>query len=147
MSTQPTRRDFLKSSVVAGITVYIAAPGNTALAALLEKERLRPLPWDAKTGRHARSLSAAGLSGALAMSKDGRKLLIAAQDGLSLWDTETMDTSVLFIVPEHRFSHAVALSPDNRWAVLGRGGYNNPGQGWVRADDPRVPVWDLGVKK
>ena len=37
--------------MVAGITVYIAAPGSNALAALLEKERLRPLPWDAATGK------------------------------------------------------------------------------------------------
>ena len=51
MSTQPSRRDFLKSSVVAGITVYIAAPGSNALAALFEKERLRAMPWDAKSGR------------------------------------------------------------------------------------------------
>jgi CO/xanthine dehydrogenase Mo-binding subunit len=51
MSNHPSRRDFLKSSVVAGITVYVAAPGSHALAALLEKERLRPLPWDAKSGR------------------------------------------------------------------------------------------------
>ncbi|HEV8695539.1 MAG TPA: molybdopterin cofactor-binding domain-containing protein, partial [Lysobacter sp.] len=46
-----SRRDFLKCSVVAGISVYIAAPGSAALAALFEQERLRPVPWDAKTGR------------------------------------------------------------------------------------------------
>jgi CO/xanthine dehydrogenase Mo-binding subunit len=46
-----SRRDFLNGSVVAGITVWIAPPGNTALAALFEQERLRPPPWDAATGR------------------------------------------------------------------------------------------------
>jgi len=46
-----SRRDFIKSSVVAGISVYVAAPGSEALAALLEEQRLRPLPWDSKTGR------------------------------------------------------------------------------------------------
>jgi hypothetical protein len=51
MAAHPSRRDFLKSNVVAGITVCIAVPGSNALAALLEKERLRPLPWDAKSGR------------------------------------------------------------------------------------------------
>ena len=45
-----SRRDFLKCSVVAGIGVYIAAPGSAALAALFERERLRPLPWDARSG-------------------------------------------------------------------------------------------------
>lgn len=51
MPARLSRRDFLKCSVVAGISVYVAAPGSAALAALFEKERLRPLPWDAATGR------------------------------------------------------------------------------------------------
>jgi CO/xanthine dehydrogenase Mo-binding subunit len=51
MPARLSRRDFLKCSVVAGISVYITAPGSAALAALFEKERLRPVPWDAKSGR------------------------------------------------------------------------------------------------
>ncbi|HEY0662518.1 MAG TPA: molybdopterin cofactor-binding domain-containing protein [Lysobacter sp.] len=51
MPARLSRRDFLKCSVVAGISVYIATPGSAALAALFEKERLRPLPWDATTGK------------------------------------------------------------------------------------------------
>ena len=51
MPARLSRRDFLKCSVVAGISVYIVAPGSAALAARFEKERLRPVPWDAKTGR------------------------------------------------------------------------------------------------
>jgi CO/xanthine dehydrogenase Mo-binding subunit len=51
MSVRVTRRGFLQSSVVAGIAVTIAAPGSWAFAALFEDERLRPLPWDAITGR------------------------------------------------------------------------------------------------
>jgi CO/xanthine dehydrogenase Mo-binding subunit len=51
MPARLSRRDFLKCSVVAGITVYVAAPGSAALAALFEKERLRPMPWDPATGR------------------------------------------------------------------------------------------------
>lgn len=51
MPARLSRREFLKCSVVAGISVYIAAPGSAALAALFEKERLRPLPWDAATGK------------------------------------------------------------------------------------------------
>jgi CO/xanthine dehydrogenase Mo-binding subunit len=45
------RRDFLMHSVVAGVSVYVAAPGSSALAALFEFERLRPSPWDAATGK------------------------------------------------------------------------------------------------
>ncbi|MEZ0469184.1 xanthine dehydrogenase family protein molybdopterin-binding subunit [Luteimonas sp. B3_2_R+30] len=51
MTARLSRRDFLKCSVIAGVSVYVAAPGSGALAALFEEERLRPLPWDAKTGR------------------------------------------------------------------------------------------------
>ena len=51
MPARLSRRDFLKCSVVAGISVYITAPGSAALAALFEKERLRSLPWDPKSGR------------------------------------------------------------------------------------------------
>lgn len=51
MPARLSRRDFLKCSVVAGIGVYIAAPGSAALAALFERERLRPLPWNPRTGR------------------------------------------------------------------------------------------------
>lgn len=50
MPARLSRRDFLKCSVVAGIGVYIAAPGSAALAALFERERLRPLPWNPQTG-------------------------------------------------------------------------------------------------
>jgi CO/xanthine dehydrogenase Mo-binding subunit len=51
MPANLSRRDFLKCSVVAGISVYIAAPGSAALAALFEKQRNRPLPWDPGTGK------------------------------------------------------------------------------------------------
>jgi len=51
MPARLSRRDFLKCSVVAGISVYIAAPGSAALAALFEKERLRPMQWNAATGK------------------------------------------------------------------------------------------------
>ncbi len=50
MTASLNRRDFLKCSVVAGISVYVAAPGSAALAALFERQRLRPLPRDAATG-------------------------------------------------------------------------------------------------
>ncbi len=51
MTASLSRRDFLKGSVIAGITVYIAAPGSAALAALFEEQRLQPMPWDAATGK------------------------------------------------------------------------------------------------
>ncbi len=51
MPARLSRRDFLKCSVVAGISVYVAAPGSAALAALFERERLRPMPWDPRSGK------------------------------------------------------------------------------------------------
>ena len=73
MPARLSRRDFLKSSVVAGITVYIAAPGSAALAALFEKERLRPLPWDPATGRvRYRTDATAKVSGEKVFSFDMR---------------------------------------------------------------------------
>ncbi|HEX9772685.1 MAG TPA: hypothetical protein VGA44_04395, partial [Steroidobacteraceae bacterium] len=45
------RRDFIAQSLVAGVSVVVAMPGNPALAALFESERLRPSPWDAATGK------------------------------------------------------------------------------------------------
>ncbi|MCL1635301.1 molybdopterin-dependent oxidoreductase [Luteimonas sp. SX5] len=51
MTASLSRRDFLKCSVIAGISVYVAAPGSAALAALFEQQRLRPMPWDAATGK------------------------------------------------------------------------------------------------
>ena len=50
MPVRQDRRQFLKQSLVAGIAVYVAAPGNAALAALLEEKNLRPAPWDPRTG-------------------------------------------------------------------------------------------------
>ncbi len=51
MTASLSRRDFLKCSVIAGISVYVAVPGSAALAALFEEQRLRPLPWDPATGK------------------------------------------------------------------------------------------------
>jgi CO/xanthine dehydrogenase Mo-binding subunit len=50
MPVRHDRRQFLKQSLVAGIAVTIASPGSSALAAFLERENLRPAPWDPKTG-------------------------------------------------------------------------------------------------
>ncbi|MGO4153791.1 xanthine dehydrogenase family protein molybdopterin-binding subunit [Cupriavidus sp. YAF13] len=46
----PTRRTFLKASVVAGVSVYIAPIGGKAFAALFEEKILTPVQWDPKTG-------------------------------------------------------------------------------------------------
>lgn len=73
MPARLSRRDFLKCSVVAGISVYIAAPGSAALAALFEKERLRPMPWDPATGRvRYRTDATAKVSGEKIFSFDMR---------------------------------------------------------------------------
>ncbi|MBN3751643.1 xanthine dehydrogenase family protein molybdopterin-binding subunit [Paraburkholderia sp. Tr-20389] len=45
-----SRRSFLKTSVIAGISVYLAPVGTRAFAALFEEKILTPLNWDAATG-------------------------------------------------------------------------------------------------
>ncbi|SPS00557.1 xanthine dehydrogenase family protein molybdopterin-binding subunit [Cupriavidus taiwanensis] len=49
-SFNPSRRTFLKASVVAGVSVYIAPIGGKAFAALFEDKILTPVQWDAKAG-------------------------------------------------------------------------------------------------
>jgi CO/xanthine dehydrogenase Mo-binding subunit len=46
-----SRRAFMKTAVVAGITAYIAPFGSTAYAALFDDERLTPVRWDATAGK------------------------------------------------------------------------------------------------
>lgn len=59
-STGISRRNFIKAGIVAGISVYVAAPGNAALAALLERELLRP-PAQASSHRWRTKFSARSL--------------------------------------------------------------------------------------
>lgn len=73
MTASLSRRDFLKCSVIAGISVYVAAPGSAALAALFEEKRLRPLPWDPATGKiRYRSDATAKVTGEKIFSFDMR---------------------------------------------------------------------------
>ncbi|HJR74566.1 MAG TPA: molybdopterin cofactor-binding domain-containing protein [Luteimonas sp.] len=73
MTASLSRRDFLKCSVIAGISVYVAVPGSAALAALFEEQRLRPLPWDPATGKiRYRSDATAKVTGEKIFSFDMR---------------------------------------------------------------------------
>jgi CO/xanthine dehydrogenase Mo-binding subunit len=45
-----SRRSFLKASVIAGVSVYIAPMGSRAFAALFEEKILTPVSWDAASG-------------------------------------------------------------------------------------------------
>lgn len=46
-----SRRSFLKASVVAGVSVYLAPMGSRAFAALFEEKILTPMQWDAANGQ------------------------------------------------------------------------------------------------
>src|SRR3984885_9450919 len=46
-----SRRSFLKASVIAGVSVYIAPIGSRAFAALFEEKILTPVQWDAANGQ------------------------------------------------------------------------------------------------
>ncbi|MGE8491032.1 MAG: xanthine dehydrogenase family protein molybdopterin-binding subunit, partial [Paraburkholderia nemoris] len=46
-----SRRSFLKASVLAGVSVYIAPMGSRAFAALFEDKILTPVQWNATNGQ------------------------------------------------------------------------------------------------
>ncbi|PRC93938.1 xanthine dehydrogenase family protein molybdopterin-binding subunit [Solimicrobium silvestre] len=46
-----SRRSFLKVSVVAGVSVYVAPIGGKAFAALFEEKILSPIKWDGSSGQ------------------------------------------------------------------------------------------------
>lgn len=46
-----SRRSFLKASVVAGVSVYVAPMGGKAFAALFEEKILTPIQWDSGNGQ------------------------------------------------------------------------------------------------
>ena len=46
-----SRRRFLKTTVIAGVTAYIAPFGSQAYAALFDEKLLLPISWDAAAGR------------------------------------------------------------------------------------------------
>jgi CO/xanthine dehydrogenase Mo-binding subunit len=66
------RRSFLKTNVVAGIAVCVAAPFQAALAALFEPERLRPLSLDASGRVRQRIDGIAKVTGEKVFSSDVR---------------------------------------------------------------------------
>ncbi len=99
------RRDFLKSSVVAGISVTIATPGGRALAALFENDRLRPLARDAATGRIRHRIDAiAKVTGEKIFSFDMR-----ARD-LAGWPREQSHAMLLRVTQADRLYAGFDLS-------------------------------------
>ncbi|HIW07284.1 MAG TPA: xanthine dehydrogenase family protein molybdopterin-binding subunit, partial [Candidatus Ignatzschineria merdigallinarum] len=51
MSHSTSRRNFLKTFVIGGVSVYVAAPFSPAFAALFEDNILTPPVWNPKTDR------------------------------------------------------------------------------------------------
>jgi WD40 repeat protein len=110
--------------------VYGAALGRTGQA------------WDAATGRHLRTLGGVGSARAVAALPGGKRLLVGGDESAGLYDAQsTRLESPLW--PDDRFIHSVAVSPDGRWAAMGRGGVNTQQFGWIRATDATVPLWEL----
>jgi WD40 repeat protein len=111
--------------------VYGAALGRTGQA------------WDAATGRHLRTLGGPGNARAMAAVPGGERLLVGGDESAGLYDAQTTRLeSPLW--PDDRMIHSIAVSPDGRWAAMGRGGVNTQQFGWIRATDATVPVWELG---
>jgi WD40 repeat protein len=110
--------------------VYGAALGRTGQA------------WEAATGRHARTLGGAGNARTVAALPGGKRLLVGGDESAGLYDAQStrLESPLL---PDDRMIHSVAVSPDGRWAAMGRGGVNTQQFGWIRATDATVPIWEL----
>lgn len=68
-----SRRSFLKTTVMAGISVYLAPVGSRAFAALFEEKILTPVEWDARTGQpRFRIDGIAKVTGAKVFARDMR---------------------------------------------------------------------------
>lgn len=71
-SDDPSRRSFLKVSVIAGVTVYVAPLAGEAFAALFEEKILTPIQWDSKAGAKFRIDGVAKVSGDKVFARDIR---------------------------------------------------------------------------
>ncbi|SFV00313.1 CO or xanthine dehydrogenase, Mo-binding subunit [Polaromonas sp. YR568] len=71
-SDDPSRRSFLKVSVIAGVTVYVAPLAGEAFAALFEEKILTPVQWDPKAGAKFRVDGIAKVSGDKVFARDIR---------------------------------------------------------------------------
>ncbi|WP_322103932.1 xanthine dehydrogenase family protein molybdopterin-binding subunit [Paraburkholderia sp. J41] len=68
-----SRRSFLKASVIAGVSVYVAPFGSRAFAALFEEKILTPVDWDAASGHpKSRIDGIAKVTGAKVFARDMR---------------------------------------------------------------------------
>jgi CO/xanthine dehydrogenase Mo-binding subunit len=68
-----SRRGFLKASVLAGVTVYVAPIGSRAFAALFEEKILTPVQWNSATGQAKFRIDGiAKVSGAKVFARDIR---------------------------------------------------------------------------
>ena len=97
--------------------------------------------WDAVTGDHLRELDATDISMAFALSPDGRRAVIASVNGPHLWELSSM-RELAALVPQD-YTHGLAFSPDGKLVAMARGGALSATRGWIRAQDPRVPLWDV----
>jgi WD40 repeat protein len=102
--------------------------------------------WEAKSGRNIRHLEPFDCAMAMALTRDGKWIFIADNGGARVWKLQEnpMELVAALAVYSVNDTHAVAFSPDGRFAALGRGGAWREGRVWRPSDDNRVAVWDLG---
>ena len=116
-----------------GSRVYAAAWGT------------RPVQvFDGATGRHLRGFDSAGNVRGVALSPDGNSLAVASDEGTRVWEADGGEITAS-LRPDDKFMHDAAFSPDGRRLAVARGGYQ--AGAWVRAQDARVPIWELGSGK
>ncbi|AET89487.1 aldehyde oxidase and xanthine dehydrogenase molybdopterin binding protein [Burkholderia sp. YI23] len=100
-----SRRGFLKASVLAGVSVFVAPLGSRAFAALFEEKILTPVQWDAKNGdARFRIDGIAKVTGAKVFARD-----IRASD-MPHWPKEQAHALILRTTLADRLYEGIDLS-------------------------------------
>ena len=101
--------------------------------------------YDVATGEHLRRLEEFTFGVGIDVSPDGRRAAIVTARGPTWWTLQPLKIDYV-LEPQDETTRAAVVSPDGRYVIAAKGGRNEQGGGWTPANDPRVPIWDVGPK-